>query len=485
MSQSQSYKKLFSNTLIFALGTFGSKVLVLLLVPLYTACLSPAEYGTVDLIAQTANILIPIITLSASDAALRFALETKDPVRLRKIYSSLITIVLCGFAVLGLCYPIFNRMAYLDGNTLLLLIYVCTSSLKQLNATYIRALEKVKLYAVDGIITTLTMILLNILFLIVFDMGMTGYLLAIILSDLLSSVFLFITGKLWRHISLQSITPSLMKEMLRYSIPMIPTTLLWLITSISDRFIITYFHGEYANGINSIAYKIPTILTTIFTMFSNAWNMSAITENESSDRSEFYTTVFSLNQAFMYVIAAGVLMLNKPITIILVDSAYYEAYKYSPILVLATVFTCFNVFLGSAYIACKKTKRSFATSLAAGVINIILNFAFIPEYGIYGAAIATFISYFVVFFFRLYDTKAIIGFDFKLARIPINTVLLIAMAIINQFDGLWIYLPLVVIFFIVLIINFKDLWKCLVFIIPKKIADKLPIIDKISAKILK
>lgn len=485
MSQTQSYKKLLSNTLIFALGTFGSKVLVLLLVPLYTACLSPDQYGTVDLIAQTANILIPIITLSAADAALRFTLETKDPDRLRRIYSSLIAVIMCGFALLSLCYPLLNKLSYLDGNVLLLLIYVCTSSLKQFNSTYIRALEKVKLYAIDGIITTLTMILLNILFLIVLNMGMTGYLLAIILSDLFSSVFLFIAGKLWRHISPRAITPSLIKEMLAYSIPLIPTTLLWLVTSISDRFIITYYHGEYANGINSIAYKIPTILTTVFTMFSNAWNMSAITENESEGRSEFYTTVFSLNQAFMYVIAAGVLMLNKPITYILVDSAYYEAHKYSPILVLATVFTCFNVFLGSAYIACKKTKRSFITSLAAGVINIILNFAFIPKYGIYGAAIATFISYFAVFFFRLYDTKSIIGFDFKMARVPVNTVLLAVMAVINQFDGLWVYLPLVGIFAVVLAINFKDLWKCLMFIIPRKIQDKLPIITKISAKILK
>ena len=261
-----SYKKLFSNTLIFALGSFGSKLLVLILVPLYTACLSPDQYGTVDLIAQTANILIPIITLSAADAALRFALETKDEIRLAKIYSSLLGVVLCGFALLAVLYPIYSKFAYLDGYALLLLIYVCTASLKQLNSTFVRALEKVKLFAFDGILTTLAMLLLNILFLIVFKWSTVGYLLAIILSDLLSSVFLFFAAKLWRFISFKKPDFALLKDMLRYSAPLIPTTLLWLVTSISDRFIITYFHGEYLNGINSIAYKIPTILTTIFTI---------------------------------------------------------------------------------------------------------------------------------------------------------------------------------------------------------------------------
>lgn len=477
------YKKLFSNTLIFAIGTFGSKLLVLLLVPLYTACLSPAEYGTVDLIAQTANLLIPIVTLSAADAALRFTLDTKVLEEQKRIYSSLLTIILIGFAVLAALFPIISSFEYLSGNGLLLIVYVFTASLKQLNATFVRALEKVKLYAVDGIITTLTMLLLNILFLIVFKWGIVGYLLAIILSDGISSVFLFLTARLWRYISPKAPSKALMREMLRYSIPLIPTTLLWLVTSISDRFIITYFHGEAMNGINTVAYKIPTILTTVFTMFSNAWNMSAITENDSEDRSRFYTNIFSLNQAFMYVMSAGILLLNRPITYIWVNPAYYEAHRYSPILTIATIFTCFNVFLGSAYMASKKTKRSFWTSLAAGVINIILNFALIPKHGIYGAAIATAVSYFAVFFMRLFDTKKIIGYEASLPRIFINTALLTAMAIMNQIEGLWIYGVLALLFAAVLILNFKDILKVAVFILPKRLTAKIPFLNNLKDKL--
>ena len=475
----QSYKKLFSNTIIFAIGSFGSKLLVLILVPLYTAALLPEQYGTVDLVAQTANILLPIFTLSVSEAALRFGLDAKTPERRQTIYTTCLGVVICGLGIMAAIFPILSRFEYLDGFSAILYIYVWTAALKQLNATYTRSLEKVKLFALDGILTTLMMILLNILFLLKFKWGMTGYLLAIILSDLCSSVFLFAAAGLWRHVNPKRFQLSALKEMLRYCAPLVPTTLLWLITSISDRFIIVYFHGEAMNGINTVAYKIPTIITTVFTMFSQAWNMSAIQENGSSGREDFYTTVFSLNQSFMYVMAAGILMINRPLTYIWVNPAYHEAMLYSPILTMATVFTCFNVFLGSVYIAEKRTKRSFITSLAAGVINIILNFLLIPRFGIYGAAGATFAAYFLVFFFRLFDTSKIIRFRFSLAKILVNTLLLSAMTVINQFSGWQIYAALVAAFGVVFALNLRELLKAAAFLMPQKLRDKIPFLNKL------
>ena len=483
-SNKQSYVKLFTNTIIFAIGTFGSKLLVLLLVPLYTAALLPEEYGTVDLIAQTANILIPIFSLSAADAALRFGLDTKETDKLKKVYSLCLGTVACGILVMATIFPVLSQLKYLSGFSGILFVYVCTSTLKLLNSTFTRALEKVKLFALDGILTTLSMLLLNILFLLGFKWGMQGYLWAIILSDLISSVFLFFAAKLYKYITFARPDFSLLKSMLKYSAPLIPTTLLWLITSISDRFIITLYHGEYANGINTVAYKIPTILTTVFTMFSQAWNMSAITENKSQERESFYTNVFSFNQSFMYVISAGILLLIRPITYIWINPAYHEAYLYSPVLTVATVFTCFNVFLGSVYIACKKTRQSFLTSLAAGIINIILNFALIPSMGILGAAIATFISYFAVFFYRLFDTRRYIPFDFSMTKILVNSALIIAMTVINRLDGWWIYVVLGVIFTLVLALNFKDILRIMLLILPKKLLDKLPFISKIANKLL-
>lgn len=475
----QSYKRLFTNTIIFAIGSFGSKLLVLILVPLYTAALSPEQYGTVDLVAQTANILLPIFTLSIADAALRFGLDAKEPAERQRVYTTCLSVLVCGLLIMALIFPLLSLFDYLDGFTLILYIYVWTAALRQLNSTYTRSLEKVRLFALDGVLTTLTMILFNILFLLKFKWGMEGYLLAIILSDLCSSIFLVTAAKLWRHISPRRLSFDFLKELLRFSAPLVPTTLLWLITSISDRFIITAFHGEAMNGINSIAYKIPTVITTIFTMFSQAWNMSVIQENDETARRDFYTSIFSLNQSFMYVLAAGVLMINRPLTYVWVNAKFHESMLYSPILTLATVFTCFNVFLGSVYIAEKKTKRSLATSLAAGIINIVLNLAFIPKYGIYGAAGATLAAYGIVFFYRLADTRKLIAFDFSMAKIAVNSLIMCAMMVLNQLgDRWWVYVALTGLFLTVFALNIKDILKIAAFIIPAKIRQKLPFLNK-------
>lgn len=69
------YKKLLSNTLIFAIGTFSSKLLVFFLTRLYTAVLTESEYGAVDLIQQTGNLLLPLVTLGITNAVIRFGLD--------------------------------------------------------------------------------------------------------------------------------------------------------------------------------------------------------------------------------------------------------------------------------------------------------------------------------------------------------------------------------------------------------------------------
>ncbi len=300
--RTKSYKTLILNTLTFAIGSFGSKLLVIILVPLYTSALSPDQFGIVDLIAQTANILIPIFTLTISEAALRFGMDAKDDFEKKKVYTVSLTVAFAGLALMAVIFPVLSKLSYLKGFSLILYIYVWTSSLRQINMFFTRAMKKVKLFAVDGVICTLTMLIFNIVFLLKFKWGIIGYLLAIILSDLISSLFLFTGGRLWRYISLRAIDLSFAKSMVKYSAPLMSATLLSLVTSISDRFVIRYFHGDYMAGINAIAYKIPTILTTVFTMFSQAWNMSAIAENNSSERESFYTNVFRINQSFMYII---------------------------------------------------------------------------------------------------------------------------------------------------------------------------------------
>lgn len=476
------YKNLFSNTLIFAIGSFSSKILVLILVPIYTYFMTNAELGTNDVIVQIANWLLPIFTLTIAEAVIRFGLDKScDKAGVFTVGNA---VVIAGLLILGIVLPAAEKVPFIRefvGSYFhLLFIYVCTSSLKLLYSTFVRALEKVKLFAVNGILTTFLTLVFNVLFIAVMKMGVNGYLMAIILSDFCSVIFLLFTAKLWRYISPMKFSGKLLKAMLAYSLPLIPTQLLWLITNSSDSFMVKHFLGAEANGILTAAYKIPNIVSTIYLMFGQAWNMSAISENESSDRSRFYTKVFDLNQSLMYVIAAGILLVVKPVTMVWIGPAFRESINYSPLLIYATVFTCFSTFMGTAYIATKNTVRSLATSFISGVINVTINLALIPRIGVIAAGISTLASYVAVFIIRLIDAKRLIKFRFSLSKMIINNVILILMVAADYIRGVKSYIALSVLFLVAFALNLKCILQLLRMFVPQRLLNKIPILKKLT-----
>ncbi|WP_124100792.1 polysaccharide biosynthesis C-terminal domain-containing protein [Ruminococcus sp. Marseille-P6503] len=475
-----SYKKLFSNTIIFAIGSFSSKILVLLLVKVYTTYLSPQEMGVNDVITQIANWLQPIVTMTISEAVIRFGLDKAYDKK--KVFTLGNIVCLFGLAVLAVILPIVTVSGiadkYLSGYSFLLYVYIFMSSLKLVYSTFVRSIEKVKLFAVNGILTTLFTLFGTILFICGFKMGNTGYLLSIIVSDFISIIFLTFAAKLWRYIDFKKPDRELLHTMLRYSVPLIPAQLLWLITNSSDSFMTTHYLGSEANGILSASYKIPNLVATVYLMFGQAWNMSAIMENDSDDRNEFYDNVFKLNQCLLYIMAAGCLLIVQPLTGIWLGDAFQDSVKYSPILIYSSVFSCFTTFMGSIYLASKQTKRSLVTSLFSGIINVALNIVLIPRIGLYGPAISTVASYVTVFIIRAYDSRKLVPFDLHIGKIIVNNILLIAMVLINVFQFIYGYktlslIALPILFLIVFLLNFRTLWKAAERLLPAGIAKKL------------
>ena len=182
------YKKLAFNTLIFTIGSFGSKILSFLLTRLYAEKMTKAEFSTADLIAQTANLLIPIATLSITEGVIRFGLDRDFDKK--QVYTTGFLTTCAGLLLLFVLSPVIHMIPDISQYTLLLMIYMVTSSFRMLNQYFVRSRGLVKLFSADGIITTFLMLTFNIVFLAILDMGVTGYILSIILSDALSSVFM-------------------------------------------------------------------------------------------------------------------------------------------------------------------------------------------------------------------------------------------------------------------------------------------------------
>lgn len=462
------YKKLAMNTGVFAIGSFGSKILVILLTRLYSRHLDPTNSAIKELLEPTALFLQPIFTFALQEYLIRFGLDKNYDKR--EVFTTSGAITLAGMVLMALFVPILSlipAMSYLRGYVILLTVYVTTSSLRMLCQQFVRSRDMVKLFSLDGILATLTLFLFNLLFIAGFHCGVTGFMLAVILSDLLSAIFLFAVADLGKFARPECFNAALGKEMMHYAAPLIPTIVMWTVTSFSDRLFIENMKsdrvelGKTSVTLYGYANRIPNLISMVSTIFFQAWNMSAITENESADRSEFYEKVYNAYEAILFIAAAGLLLIIKPLSGFLVVSdnfkVYADVYLYTPILVSAVLFMSLNQFLGSIYSATKHTKNSFWTALIACSVNIVLNFMLIPEWGIQGASIATFLSYYVCFWARIIDARYYVPFRFNAGRSLLNTAILFVMAwdIISA-PKLWV-LWLIALCAMVIILNYKAL----------------------------
>lgn len=423
------YKKLFSNTAILALGTFASKFLVFFMLPLYTGCLLPEEYSTADLITQTANLLMPLACAGISTGVFRFAIDEAEDKR--SVFSSGLAVLFVISAVFVLLSPLVGLFDALDGYVLLIAVYVLAANLHAVVAQYIRAKGNTMLFSLGGIIGTALTITFNLIFLLGLDMGVEGYVLSIILGDVIVTVLLFLLTRLYRDVDFTSVHRAKISDMLKYSIPMIPTTIFWWITSVSDRYLVIAMKGSEVNGLYAAAYKVPTLLTLLCTVFIDAWQFSAVGEQDEGERADFFTNVFAGFQGVMFMAASGLILIARPVTAILLDELYFDSWQYIPVLSLAMAFSGLVTFMGSIYMVRKKSMHSFVTAAIGAVANIILNILLIPEYSAMGAAVATFASYLLVMIVRSIDALKMIRFKIGVWRLMFNTLALCAQCVVS------------------------------------------------------
>ena len=455
------YKTLMSNTLLISIGTFGSKILVFFMVRFYTGYLTPSDYGTADLITQTANLLFPIISLGITEGVFRFALDNERG--RRSIFTVGFLTITAGSLLFFAAVPLLNTVKEFRGYIWLIIIYTMASCYHSLCSQFIRATGNTALFAVQGIINTCLVITLNILFLAVLSIGVTGYVLSVVLADSICTVFLFIKERLWRQFTKRPKKSAFIK-MAKYSIPLIPTTIFWWITSVSDRYMVNALIGSAENGIYGVSYKIPTILTLVSTIFMQAWQFSAVIESHGDRREhiKFFTGVWRSFQAVMFLAGGAIIAFAKPAIRILSAKEYYSAWEYVPLLSASMIFTAFVSFTGTVYVVTKQSGISFITAMAGAVINIVLNFLLIPSpLGVQGAAIATFVSYFAVFLIRAVNSRKYIPFKLYGGYVAVNTVLILIQTVFMVLElPYWIAVQAICLILLA-VINFKFILACL------------------------
>ena len=415
-------KDLAKNTVIVSIGKICTQLITFFLLPVYTAVLSNEEYGVVDLLNTLTSLLLPIATLQIEQGIFRYLLDCREN---KEKQTTLITTVskfilvqsaICILIFLCASPFIHNEYKYFLMANLLMGI------LSSISLQICRGLGDNKTYAVGSFITGALTVILNVIFIVVFKWGAYGMLIATAISNLLCAIYVFVKKKIYKYIDIKQNDKKLLKDIIKYSVPLIPNMISWWIVSASDRTIISAVIGVAQNGIYSAANKFSGIFSTLYSVFNLTWTESASININSEDREEFFSKIFDFIVRFFGSLCLGTIAIMPFVFGILVNEKFAESYYQIPILILGSVFNILVSFLGSVYVAKKLTKEIAKTSIIAAIINIVVNIALINQIGLYAASISTVIAYLAMFIYRWIDVKKYVSIKTNKALIAVLSV---------------------------------------------------------------
>ena len=397
-------KELIRNTFIIAIGKFSTQIVSFLLVSLYTAKLTTQEYGSYDLIITIITFITPFITLTFEESMFRFLIDAKNRREEKSIITQTVVTILTMLTIA--CFMIFIVIKIFSINTTKLFIpYVIAVVLMALMNALVRGLGKIKLYSLSNFILSVLTIVLNVVLILETNLKVDGLLLSVIIANLVMVLFLSIKLKLKEFIDFKLMNKKLMKEMLTYSIPLIPHSLSWTIINLSDRLIIAGALGTASNGIYAISNKFPTIINTVYNYFAIAWKESAAKALHEEDSGQYYNKIYEALKNMVYSATVLVIAFVPFVFNILIKGGYQEAYLYIPILVFSVYFSNMASFYGGIFSAYKKTKIIGTTTLVSAIINLVIDIVFIKTIGIYAAAISTLLASVFLYVYRKYKIK--------------------------------------------------------------------------------
>ena len=454
----QKYKMLFSDTVVFTISSFASKILVFLLIPLYTAVLSTKQYGIADLITNTVNVIYPILTLSIMEATLRFAFDENN--KNTDVLNNSLFVIFVAEVVILIIWPfssVFGRTMH--DYWLWFAIIFGGFNLEEVLAQYTKGINKTRVFAIAGVIQTLVIIISNIISLLVLKGGLTAYLLSIVLGYYLSSAYLIVAAKI--RVEHFTLNWNLLKEMLEFSIPTIPVLISWWINTSADKYMIIAYQGIAESGIYSVAYKIPSILAMVTSIFTSAWTISAIKNVGEDDNDEYQTNIYQFFNIANILACSILILFSKVISSILFSESFFVAWHYVPILLVAYLFSGLAGFMASSFRAAKYTKGLFSSTVIGAIVNISMNFYCIKRFGSMGAAFTTMVGFAVMFYIRRHSMQKIVKLRVNIVKDSLMYVLLLVQAIVISFEVPGSWFIAVGILIILVAINFKYIFRML------------------------
>ncbi|PKP39166.1 MAG: hypothetical protein CVT98_02925 [Bacteroidetes bacterium HGW-Bacteroidetes-15] len=437
----QGIKNTAKSSIIYGLGNISTKLVGIVLLPLYTntELISIEEFGVLGVVDVSIQILVAVFGLSLYQAFFRWYWDSKYISERKSIFFTIFSFLalLVGISVVGgffvsnsLSTLLFNNAIYAN-----VVFYMLVSSslqiLSQLPLSYMRLEEKPIYYTITNLSRLIVSLLLTVIFITKMGRGLEGIYEAQILGNIF---FLLITSRYIFNRIKGKFNFAVLKEMLEYSLPLTIASVSGIALATLDRYVLNYKATMLDVGIYTLAFRIAnTIRVFIVHSIQLAVAPTIFRLMNHPNNKAIYSRIMTYFTLLVIYASLGLSIFGFEIlTIFSTDDVYLSAYKLIPILALGILFgTAKDVAINGLNIV-KKTKIVSYIVLPLAVFHLGLNFTIIPILGVYGAAIASAVSQGIFLLVVLYFAQKYYPIPFEYKRILLSLLLAVILFIVSN-----------------------------------------------------
>lgn len=437
-------KQTGKQALVYSLGNISAKLIGFILLPLYTSYLTTEEYGILAILEITSTFMVAVLSFKLSTAMMRWCSNEKSIEKTKSILfttytTALVILVLLNLVLQPMTTNLSNLFFDVSDFRNYFVILIISASFEILNLfslDLIRLKERPRFFVTISIIRVAVILGLNIYFIKYMGLGVVG----IILSQMIGNILLTIITLpfLVKNMALKFETSEL-KPMLKYSVPLVFSTISMMLLTMGDRFLIKYYLNYSEVGIYSLGYKLASVMNVlVIQSFQTGFLPIAYKNYDKPDAQRFFSKTLTYYSFILVICGLGLSLYAEEVIFLFSRNEDFNiAYTVVPFIALAFVFKGIQYVYSLGLHFVKKTKYNASIVLVAAIINIGLNIVLIPSYGIYGASIATIITWvlmstaFYKFSYRFYKVK----YEMKkiLILVSLGIVLYLISILFNDF----------------------------------------------------
>lgn len=404
----------------YGFGNFISRLIGFILLPIFTTYLSPSDYGIMTLLSFYTIFFGPLSKLGLTEAIFKFVGLTSSKNNENNLFSNAFNAVfLISFSLtiisllsIGLIETFLVQSDRYTNLVQLTIVGAFFTSINQMVYTFLKIKRRVKEIFNFNLLSLILGVFLNVIFIVVYQLGLFGAILANFTTAILSCIVVLIMSRVPINFKLQF---KLLYEMFSFCLPYVPKHIQNTIMALFCQYILYRYISAEDLGLYAIAWKFCLPLQLLLGMLHNSWKAFKFDlKNKTKSNKEIlssYTFVMIIAYTYAYILIS---FFGGDLLMVFSESRFHIAAKYIPILALIPLFNAFELTLSSFVAFGKNQIYQPLIAFFGLVLTIILSFILVPKYGIYGAGIATTIGWFALCVLGYIYGQSIFKVNFKL-----------------------------------------------------------------------